>query len=375
MPARDDGLAVYIHWPFCTTVCPYCDFNVHAARGIDQDAWRRVLLDDLAHVASETPGRTVHSIYFGGGTPSLMPPETAAGLIDAVAKHWPLAQDVEITLECNPTDTERERLADFKTAGVNRLSIGVQSFDDRVLAFLGRDHSGADALAALDAAQSLFARVTFDLMYGLDGQSIDAWRDALAHALTLRPTHLSLYQLTIEHGTPFFRDTVAIADADTAADLYELTQEALASAGLPAYEVSNHARPGDESRHNLWCWRGGDYAGIGPGAHGRLTRDGETVATHQIHNPERWLAKVRSDGHGTAKRRPLSPDDRARERMMMGLRLTEGIDLDDVSEAIIDRDAVGRLVAGGLLQQENTRLATTASGRLTLNAVLAEILT
>lgn len=369
------GLAIYIHWPFCETICPYCDFNVHVSKEIDGTAWTAALLADLSHYAAETQSRTVHSIYFGGGTPSLMPPETVSAIVDAVSKHWTVRDDVEVTLECNPTATERTQLRAFKTAGVNRLSVGVQSFDDDVLAFLGRDHSGADALAAIDDAKNTYDRMTFDLIYALADQTPDTWRSQLKQALDLYPSHLSLYQLTIEHGTPFFKRNVAVANEDLAADLYEATQTIMGNAGMPAYEVSNHARTGDESRHNLWCWRGGDYMGIGPGAHGRLNIDGHAYAMHQIHNPARWLEKTRNEGHGTAKRRHLSTTDRAKERLMMGLRLTEGIDIGDPTVAdVIDPIAKEQLINGDLLSEENARLSTTAAGRLTLNAVIGRLL-
>ncbi len=371
----DRGLAVYVHWPFCETICPYCDFNVHLAGEIDDTAWSDALSADLAHVAADMPGRTVHSIYFGGGTPALMPAKTAGAVMDSISKHWSIGDDVEITLECNPTAAERARLAAFRAAGVNRLSVGVQSFDDAVLRFLGRDHSGAESLVTVDDAQATFDRVTLDLMYGLAEQTPDAWRAQLDRALTLGPMHLSLYQLTIEHGTPFFKRNVPIADPDMAADLYDLTQDLTSEAGLPSYEVSNHAQPGEESRHNLWCWRGGDYVGVGPGAHGRLTIDGVALATHQIHNPARWLEKTVTEGHGTAKRRHLSAGDRAKERLMMGLRLTEGVDVERTGiKTVIDPMAKQQLIDGGLLNEVGSVLHTTASGRLTLNSVIAALL-
>lgn len=376
------GFGVYVHWPFCQTICPYCDFNVHARTDLDDAAWRDGLLADLAHYAADTPGRTVTSIYFGGGTPSLMPPETVRAIIDAVAAHWSVADDVEITLESNPTSAERSGFQDFRTAGVNRLSVGIQSLKDEALEFLGRDHSGADGIRALEDAQRIFDRTTFDLIYALPDQSPDDWQQELTSALQHAGGHVSLYQLTIEPGTPFNKAGVVGADPDFAADMYDITQAVMSAQGRPAYEVSNHAVPGDESRHNLTGWRGGDYVGIGPGAHGRITIDGQAFGTHQIHNPTRWLEKVSTDGHGTAKRRTLSADDRARELVMMGLRLTEGIDLGrfqtvtgtDIG-AVTNTEAMALLVAGGLLNQTETRISATVAGRLVLNGVLDRLIT
>jgi oxygen-independent coproporphyrinogen-3 oxidase len=377
--AQDPGFAVYIHWPFCKTICPYCDFNVHTSGDIDQAAWLDALTKDLDHVAGDTPGRTVTSLYFGGGTPSLMPPKTVAALIAHIAKRWSVADDVEITLETNPTSSEAARLREFKDAGVNRLSVGLQALNDDALLFLGRDHSADDGRQVLAQASALFKRVTFDLIYARPDQTTQAWRAELAEALSLAGDHVSLYQLTIESGTPFMKAGIHPADEDIAADMFEITQTEMTAKGLQAYEISNHARPGHESRHNLTCWRGGDYVGIGPGAHGRLTLDGQTFGTHQIHNPARWLQKVSDGGHGTAKRRALSTQDRTRELLMMGLRLSEGIDkrranlhqLDDV----INTEALQMLIDGGLMVDSETQLRATADGRQRLNAVLAKLLT
>ena len=379
--SKHPGFGIYVHWPFCQTICPYCDFNVHAQTDIDDAAWRDALLADLKHYATETQGRTVTSLYFGGGTPSLMSAETVNAIIDAVAGHWTVADDIEITLETNPTSSERARFEEFRAAGVNRLSVGIQSLNDNALAFLGRDHSATDGLKALEEAQRVFERTTFDLIYALPDQSADDWSQELKNALGHAGGHVSLYQLTIESGTAFNKAGVVGADPDLAADMYDITQEVMATHGRPAYEVSNHAKPGDESRHNLCGWRGGDYVGIGPGAHGRVTLDGQAFGTHQIHNPTRWLEKVGKDGHGTAKRRALSPEDRARELIMMGLRLTEGIDLQrfrtvtgiDASR-VIDTDALPLLVAGGLLIQTDTHLMASPTGRLVLNGLLDRLI-
>ncbi len=381
MGGKDPGFGVYVHWPFCRRICPYCDFNVHKDSDIDASRWRSALLSELAHYAGELEGRTVTSLYFGGGTPSLIEPETVGEIVQAVARHWPVADDIEITLETNPTSSERRRLRDFKDAGVNRLSVGVQSFDDDALRFLGRDHSAADAIASLEDANNVFERVTFDLIYARPGQSPTDWRDELDRAVRIAGGHLSLYQLTIESGTPFFREGVRPADNDEAADMFETTQDVLSAAGMPAYEISNHARPGEESRHNLTCWRGGDYLGIGPGAHGRLTIDGAFYGTHQIHNPDRWLKLAGEHGHGTAKRRLLSAEDRARELVMMGLRLVDGIDIERFGriagisfDDTVDPDALARMVDGDLMARTATSVYATAAGRQRLNAVLGMLL-
>ncbi len=354
---------------------------MHVATNIDDAAWRDGLLSDLAHYAADTPGRTVTSMYFGGGTPSLMPPKTVGAVINAIGQHWAVADDIEITLETNPTSAERKSFQAFRAAGVNRLSVGIQSLDDAALTFLGRDHSGADGLKALADAQRIFERTTFDLIYALPDQSIDDWQRELTSALEHAGGHVSLYQLTIESGTAFKKTGVIGADADTAADMYDITQDIMTDHGRPAYEVSNHAIPGDESRHNLCGWRGGDYVGIGPGGHGRITIDSHAFGTHQIHNPARWLEKVGEDGHGTAKRRALSPNDRARELIMMGLRLADGIDKGtfasvtglDVSE-VIDTDAKAQLITGQLLIETATHLVATKAGRLVLNGLLDRLI-
>lgn len=379
--STDPGFGIYVHWPFCQTICPYCDFNVHAQIDIDDAAWRDAFLADLKHYAIDTPRRTVTSLYFGGGTPSLMPPETVGAIIDAVGQHWAVADDIEMTLETNPTSSERARFAGFRAAGVNRLSVGIQSLNDNALEFLGRDHSGTDGLKALEEAQRIFDRTTFDLIYALPDQSTDDWHRELERALGHVGGHVSLYQLTIESGTTFNKTGVVGADPDLAADMYDITQEIMDAHGRPAYEVSNHAKPGDESRHNLCGWRGGDYVGIGPGAHGRITLDGQAYGTHQIHNPARWLEKVSEEGHGTAKRRPLNSEDRARELIMMGLRLTEGIDLQRFriltgidALNVIDTDALPLLVAGGLLIHTETHLRVSPTGRLVLNGVLDRLI-
>jgi len=380
--SRDQGdLAVYIHWPFCLSKCPYCDFNSHVRDGIDQRRWRRALIADLDHVAGETAGRRVTSIFFGGGTPSLMEPATVAALLDRAAARWRLGGEVEVTLEANPSSVEAARFRALRHAGVNRLSLGVQALDDRALRFLGRGHDAAQALAAIDQARQHFDRFSFDLIYGRPGQTLAAWRDELDWAVTLAGDHLSVYQLTIEPGTAFAaaaRGDFTLPDDDLAGALYEATQTALDHAGLAAYEISNHARPGGESRHNLTYWRYGDYVGIGPGAHGRLTADGGKVATRQLRAPETWLAAVESGGHGRQESLRLAPGDQRREMLMMGLRLAEGVEharfhaeTGAEIEAALDTVRLDDLVDGGFVVLDERGLRATAAGRQRLNAILA----
>jgi putative oxygen-independent coproporphyrinogen III oxidase len=363
-------LALYVHWPFCVSKCPYCDFNSHVRDSIDQDRWRAALLADLAHEAREAPGRRLGSIFFGGGTPSLMPPATVAALIEAAKAHWGFEPDVEITLEANPSSVEAARFADLAAAGVNRVSLGLQSLDDEALRFLGRAHGAAEGLAALDTAQRAFARVSFDLIYALPGQSAAGWSAELGRALSFGTGHLSLYQLTIEPGTRFAamaaRGELDAADPDESAALYELTREMTAAAGLPAYEISNHARPGEESRHNLAYWRYRPYAGVGPGAHGR--RGGHATRRHR--KPENWLAALARNGHGIEEERPVGAAEGTVESLIMGLRLAEGVPL---APDGLEMAAVARLEAQGLLAVTGDRLRVTPAGMLLLDAILAEI--
>jgi oxygen-independent coproporphyrinogen-3 oxidase len=365
-------LALYVHWPFCVSKCPYCDFNSHVRESIDQAAWRDALLGDLAWEAEACPGRGLSSIFFGGGTPSLMEPATVAALIEAAERHWGLAPDVEITLEANPSSVEAARFADLASAGVNRVSLGLQSLDDRALYFLGRAHDAEEGLAALATAQQCFERVSFDLIYALPGQSEAAWATELGRALGFGTGHLSLYQLTIEPGTRFAamaaRGELAARDPDEAAGLYELTQDMTTRAGLPAYEISNHARPGEESRHNLAYWRYRPYLGVGPGAHGRR----EGLATQRHRKPENWLAALDRNGHGIAEEIVLSPEEQATEALLMGLRLSDGVELEAV-ESRLDLGAVERLEAHGLVERKGGRLIVTPAGRLLLDAILAEV--
>ncbi|HWH17318.1 MAG TPA: radical SAM family heme chaperone HemW [Allosphingosinicella sp.] len=370
--AADDNLALYVHWPFCVSKCPYCDFNSHVREKVDQEQWREALLRDLAHEARQEPGRRLGSIFFGGGTPSLMPPETVSAIVEAAERHWGFAPDIEITLEANPSSVEASRFADLAGAGVNRVSLGLQSLDDKALRFLGRAHDVTEGLAALETARSVFDRVSFDLIYALPGQSEAAWRAELSRALSFGTGHLSLYQLTIEPGTRFAalaaKGELAAADPDFAAGLYELTQAMTDEAGLPAYEISNHARPGEESRHNLAYWRYQNYLGVGPGAHGR--RSGALTQRHR--KPENWLAALARNGHGIVEETPLSTSDQAIERLLMGLRLREGVPAADVEPAL-DLTAVSRLETRQLVSRQEGRLRVTPAGMLLLDAVLAEI--
>ncbi len=380
MDSAGAPVALYVHWPFCVTKCPYCDFNSHVRAQVDDAAWCAGLLADLAHEAKLLPGRRLASIFFGGGTPSLMPPTTVAAIIDAATTHWPALPDIEITLEANPSSVEAARFAGFAAAGVNRLSLGLQALDDADLKLLGRPHDLAQGLAALAVAQKHFARVSFDLIYDRPGMTLDSWTAELGRALGFGTDHLSLYQLTLEPGTRFTalhaKGQLTMPDADTSADLFELTRAMTATAGIPAYEVSNHARPGSESRHNITYWTYGNYAGIGPGAHGR--RQG--VATERLKKPETWLAAVQAQGHGMASEVALTADERATEALVMGLRLGDGIDaalfhartgraLPDVLRA----DRVARIVAQGLLEHDSQGLRLTLAGQPFVDAVLKEI--
>jgi putative oxygen-independent coproporphyrinogen III oxidase len=380
----EPGFALYIHWPFCKSKCPYCDFNSHVRDGIEQARWRQALLAELDHAAAETPGRRVTSIFFGGGTPSLMDPATVAALIDRAASRWGMDDDVEVTLEANPTSVESARFAALRQAGVNRLSLGVQALDDAALRFLGRGHNAAEALQAIALAGRHFARYSFDLIYARPGQTLAQWQGELARAITLAGDHLSVYQLTIEPGTAFAtayarRDWVLPED-ELAGELFEATQAALGTAGLAAYEVSNHARPGGECRHNLTYWRYGDYVGIGPGAHGRVTAGPDKRATRRYRAPETWLAAVERQGHGLEEQVSLSAAERADEMLMMGLRLAEGVgrarfraETDAEIEALLDSGRLADLVNGGFLVQDSQGLRATPAGRQRLNAVLTAL--
>ncbi|PKU23475.1 radical SAM family heme chaperone HemW [Telmatospirillum siberiense] len=382
----DDTFGIYFHWPFCLSKCPYCDFNSHVAASIDQESWRRALLRELAHFAPETAGRRVSSIFFGGGTPSLMAPATTAALLEAVAGHWPLDDHIEITLEANPGTIDADRFHAFRAAGVNRLSMGLQALDDASLRFLGRRHDVAQATAAVALARDIFPRISFDLIYARPGQTPAAWALELQRAITLAADHLSLYQLTIEPGTAFHpahaRGDFQLPDEDAAADMFELTATLTAASGLPAYEISNHARPGAECRHNLLYWRGADYLGIGPGAHGRLTdRSGRVSALNQHRAPETWLSAVERDGHGTRDRIALSGEERRAELVMMGLRLTEGLSASRFARqtglalrGALNHSGLETMCGEGFLRWDGDHLQATDKGRLVLNSVIGALL-
>jgi len=385
----DEGFGLYVHWPFCLSKCPYCDFNSHVAERVDQDVWRRTLLQELSYYAARVPDRILTSIFFGGGTPSLMDPATTADIIDAARRHWRSANDLEITLEANPGTVDAERFAAIHAAGVTRLSMGVQSLNELDLKFLGRRHDVAEARKAWRAAAKIFPRVSFDLIYTRPQQTAESWRTELNEALREVAdngiTHLSLYQLTMEPGTAMFdahaRGDFTLPGEDDAASQFELTQEICAVAGYPAYEISNHAKDGATCRHNLTYWRGGDYVGVGPGAHGRLTVDGIARATRQIKAPALWLKRVDAQGHGTQGEDELSPETRAEELVMVGLRLAEGVDKARFARIagrplteVIDTTAAKNMIAEGFLTESSTTLSATPKGRLALNAVLREII-
>jgi putative oxygen-independent coproporphyrinogen III oxidase len=379
-----DPLALYIHWPFCLAKCPYCDFNSHVRDRIPQARFRTALRTELAWEAARLGRRRVTSVFFGGGTPSLMEPETVAALLADAGRLFTLDADAEITLEANPTSVEAGKLAAFRQAGVNRVSLGVQSLDDSVLRMLGREHSTTQAMAALETARATFPRLSFDLIYARPGQELGSWRAELRTALDLAADHLSLYQLTIEPGTAFEarhrRGEIVLPDPDDAAALYEATVEEAARFGLRPYEVSNYARPSAESRHNLTYWRYGDYAGIGPGAHGRLNLDGTLHATRRHRAPEPWAERVEASGHGTTEETALTTEERAREMLIMGLRLREGIDparylarTGTALEAALDADVLRQALDADYLVWSEGRLAATSAGRLRLDALLGAL--
>ena len=386
MSRANEAFGVYVHWPFCLSKCPYCDFNSHVRHGgYDEAHYVRAIQSEIAAAAERAPGRIVSTIFFGGGTPSLMEPSTAAAIIDRVADRWAVAPDIEITLEANPSSVEAARFADLASAGVNRVSLGVQALDGASLAFLGRRHDAAEALAALAVAKRQFARSSFDLIYARPGQTVEAWRAELGRALEEDTEHLSVYQLTIEAGTKFAtlaaRGELAMPDEETQAGLYEATQEIMDAAGLPAYEISNHARPGAESRHNLTYWRYGDYVGIGPGAHGRVTIEGQKLATRAHKAPEIWLDRVAANGHGAHPDVPVTMAERRDELLMMGLRLTEGVSRAEMRDALgsdvdalLDPRKLARLIDAGFLALDAERLRATPAGRQRLNAVLISLL-
>ena len=379
-----EDLALYVHWPFCLAKCPYCDFNSHVRDRIDQGRFAGALRRELATEAARIGRRRLTSVFFGGGTPSLMDPASVAALLDDAAGYFAAADDLEITLEANPTSVEAGRLADYRAAGVNRISIGIQSLDQAALRMLGRQHSADEAVAALTVARRLFPRVSFDLMYARPGQDLAHWRAELRAALAIAADHLSLYQLTIEPATQFEalhrQGRIVLPDADTAASLYDATEEECARAGLLAYEISNYARPGQESRHNLAYWRYRDYAGIGPGAHGRVTVGGSLRATRRHRAPESWAERVERSGHGLTADDPVAAEERAREALLMGLRLAEGVGLTWFAsrtgrrlEQSVDAGVLARCIEEGYLTITPERLSATREGRIRLDSLLAAL--
>ena len=378
----DPGFGVYVHWPFCLSKCPYCDFNSHVrGAAIDEERYLQAFRAEIAHRATLAPGRTVASVFFGGGTPSLMRPQTVQGVIDAIAAKWRLDANAEITLEANPTSVEAGRFRGYRAAGVNRLSIGVQALSDPALKALGRKHTADEALAAVALAASLFPRFTFDLIYGRPGQSEAEWRAELKRALDLVGDHVSLYQLTIEPDTIFerLRDAgkLDLPNEDLSLAMFQATRELTEARGLPAYEVSNHARPGGESRHNLIYWRYGEYAGVGPGAHGRLATGKGRLAQETERHPEMWLTQVETDGHGLVENSTLSREEQGDEFLLMGLRLREGVDpkrYERLSGREIDRDRVRSLVEDGFIEVDaRGRIRVTPMGAPLLDTVVADV--
>jgi len=376
------GFGIYVHWPFCRAKCPYCDFNSHVRhQPVDVMGFARALVRELDGMAARTPGRQVSSVFFGGGTPSLMPPAAVAAVLDAIAGHWTVAADIEVTLEANPTSVEAGNFEGYRAAGVNRVSVGVQALNDRDLKALGRQHTAEEALAAFALAARIFPRTSFDLIYARPGQSVAAWAAELSQALARQQGHMSLYQLTIEPGTAYAelaaRGMLRTPGEDLAADLFEVTQELAERASLPAYEVSNHAAPGQQCRHNLIYWRSGEYAGVGPGAHSRLDRpDGRRVGISSERHPERWRAKVEEHGHAIVEEVVLESMEQGEEYLLMGLRLSEGIELERHARLAgqpIDSAKLDRLVSGGFLVRSDHRVAATPAGRRVLNALIAEL--
>jgi len=381
----EPGFGIYVHWPFCLSKCPYCDFNSHVATAIDDADWRAAYRTELDHFARDTGGREVTSVFFGGGTPSLMEPATVGAVLDRIRAHWRLPDGAEITLEANPGAVDAGRFAGFRAAGVNRLSIGIQALDEAALKFLGRRHDQGEALRAVDLALEHFDRVSFDLIYARPGQTVDAWEAELARALAMGTKHMSLYQLTIEDSTPFAgayrRGEFVLPNDDQAADQFAVTRSLCAAAGLPAYEVSNHAAPGEESRHNLLYWQGAEWLGVGPGAHGRLLKNGSVRALRQVRAPTRWLEAVAARGHGTEEETPVAPEDHETELVMMGLRLDRGISAERFArqagrplDQALDPYGLRTLIEFGMVEWRDGYLRATEAGMPILNAVIARLL-
>ncbi|AWC20660.1 Oxygen-independent coproporphyrinogen-III oxidase 1 [Aminobacter sp. MSH1] len=380
--SRDPGFGVYVHWPFCAAKCPYCDFNSHVRHHpVDQERFARAFATELATMRARTGPREVTSIFLGGGTPSLMRPETVGAVLEAIAANWTISGNAEITLEANPSSVEAERFRGYRAAGVNRVSLGVQALNDADLRFLGRLHNVEEALHAIGLAREIFPRLSFDLIYARPGQKPDAWAAELKQAIGYAVDHLSLYQLTIEEGTRFFQlynaGKFEIPDGEHAAELYAITQDVTAAHGLPAYEISNHAMPGAESRHNLTYWRYGEYVGVGPGAHGRFIEDGRRIVTIAEKMPERWAELVEQKGHGITGGETLNRSEEADEFLLMGLRLVEGIDLaryEQLSGKSLSSARLSILQGEGLVAPiGNSRLRATPEGMIVLDAVVADL--
>ncbi len=377
----DPGFAVYVHWPFCLAKCPSCDFNSHVrASPPDEARFVSAFAREIAYHAAETPGRKVRSVFFGGGTPSLMAPKTVGSILDTIAKHWKMEPNAEITLEANPTSVEAGRFRGYQGAGVNRISIGVQALNDADLRALGRKHSVAEAIAALETGKAIFPRVSFDLIYARVGQTEKAWREELERAMKLATEHVSLYQLTIEPDTIFERlwraGKLAIPDDDLGRALFDATQEIAEKHGMPAYETSNHARPGAESRHNLVYWRYGDYVGIGPGAHGRIVTGAKRRAQANEKHPEMWLAQVEIEGHGLISDDPLSHEEQSDEFLLMGLRLREGIDVhryEAISGRRLSASQIQSLAEDGFITATGGRIRVTPMGAPLLDTIVADL--
>ena len=379
---KNGGFGVYIHWPFCAAKCPYCDFNSHVRKSVDQSRWLSAIRLELKNNAIRTKGRTVNTIFFGGGTPSLMEPETVAGIIKEIAKLWVLALDIEISLEANPTSVEAQKFSDFRKAGINRISMGIQSLRNDDLKALGRMHSVNEARKAFDIAKDNFERVSFDLIYARQGQSKFDWEIELKEASSMAVDHLSLYQLTIEDGTRFGDlyergNLKGMPNDSLAADMYDITQEVTLQNDMPAYEISNHAIEGAESRHNLIYWRYGDYIGVGPGAHGRISENGNKIATTTIENPENWLRGVELNGTSTIDDEVINHIDQASEYLMMSLRLIEGVDMErykKISGVALDNKLIDKNIENGLITVINNNLIATQPGRIILNTLIKDLL-
>ena len=376
-----ETISLYIHWPFCQSKCPYCDFNVHTSLSVDDDRWTKNLLLELDYFGKKLKKRTLISVFFGGGTPSLMKPSSIEKVLSKISNYWNINKDIEISLEANPINTELRLLQDFRSSGINRLSIGVQSLNNNALVFLGRQHDATEAIQTIKAAEKIFSNYSFDLIYALPNQSIKNWRRELNEALTLAGNHMSLYQLTIEKGTPFARRKIKLPNDNLCAQFYEETQDIMENKKMYAYEISNHSRLGSECIHNLNYWEGGDYFGIGPGAHGRFTINETFFSTYQTYDPNTWLKMVEAKGHGTAKCKNMGRKERSEELLMVGLRTRKGINFakfhrltQSSLKNLVNQDQLKLLIANGFLEETPKYLRATLSGRMRLNTILYQLL-